>query len=56
MKGGDGSINGGGQGSGGRVMIHYLGNYLSDFYTRRSINWKGTLNVAAGKRGELGSR
>lgn len=56
VRGGDGSINGGGQGAGGRVMIYYLGNYLSDFYSKRSINWLGTLDVSCGQRGELGPR
>lgn len=55
VSGGDGSTGGGGLGAGGRLIINYLGNYLSDYYKTRSLNWMGSLNVNSGRPGRLGA-
>ncbi|CDW79197.1 UNKNOWN [Stylonychia lemnae] len=54
VQGGDGSNYGGGMGAGGRIIIYYLGNYLSQYYSTRSLDWLGDLDVNPGNSGILG--
>lgn len=51
LKGGNGTYGGGGGGSGGRIAMSFLGNYLSDFYAKRTYHWEGSLDLKGGYAG-----
>ena len=52
-RGGDGSINGGGGGSGGRMVINYLRGFSASQQPAQSHFWKGTYALTGGQYGYM---
>jgi len=52
VKGGDGSKEGGGGGSGGRFSMNFLRSYKADSQPHQSHYWDGQVQYQGGKAGE----
>lgn len=53
MKGGNGSVKGGGGGSGGRLAVHFSRAFLASSYPDQSFYWTGSMNLEGGHGGPL---
>ena len=53
IRGGDGSVKGGGGGAGGRLAVSFLTSFLASSYPDQSFYWKGTLALDGGNGGPL---
>ena len=51
LQGGNGSLYGGGGGSGGRLVTHFLKSFDADNVYEQSVNWSGTVLLEGGKGG-----
>lgn len=52
LSGGDGSLYGGGGGSGGRFVSHLLQSYNATNFVEQSLRWNGTISLTGGKGGD----
>ena len=52
LSGGDGSLYGGGGGSGGRFVSVLLESFNATNYLEQSLRWNGTINLTGGKGGD----
>jgi hypothetical protein len=53
VRGGDGSPNEGGGGSGGRFVMSYIRSYKSLNYPYLSYGWNGIVNIQGGSAGVI---
>lgn len=56
IRGGYGSPNGGGGGSGGRFVMNYLRAYRADSQPNQSYYWKGEIDYSGGTSGHMTDR